>query len=148
MNLVNQLTIPLGIEDAWNLLTDVEKIASCMPGAELTGVIGEKYKGKIKIKVGPISALFEGTASIQKDSSSHKAIISVDGSDTKGQGYAKGTITASLLPSGTESLVIFETEVTLTGRMASFGRNVMSDISDKLFGQFVECVKTELLNGR
>lgn len=147
MKLVNEFVVPLSVDDAWLLLTDVEKISGCMPGATLTDVNGNRFRGEIKIKVGPITALFAGKATLTKNERERKAIIHVDGSDTKGQGFAKGTITATLTASGSDSKVLFETDVTITGRMASFGRSVMSDISDKLFGQFVACVESDLLYG-
>jgi carbon monoxide dehydrogenase subunit G len=148
MELLNEFTVPLQIDDAWALLTDVERISKCMAGATILSHTGDTYRGQIKLKVGPIKSTFEGTAVItSKDEVAKKVVIVVEGRDTKANGFAKGTIIASIVPDGNQSRVIFDTNVTLSGRMASFGRQVMSDISNKLFTQFGSCVETELLRG-
>lgn len=146
MNLVNEFTVSLPIDEAWALLTDVEKIAPCMPGASLTGFDGRVFTGTIKVKVGPVFSLFEGTAIFsEKNEAEHRVVFAVNGQDTKGNGFAAGTITATIVSGGgNKSTVKFVTDVTLTGRMAGFGRQVMTDVSNKLFSQFAECVERDL----
>lgn len=146
MELVNEFTVPLPVDRAWELLTDVDRISKCMPGATITGRDGDEYRGTIKLKVGPISSTFAGKAVItERDAIAYKVDIYVEGRDTKANGYAKGTIVCTIVPEGAGSRVKFDTNVTLSGRMASFGRQVMTDISNKLFTQFGECVETYLL---
>lgn len=145
MQLVNEFTVNLPIEKAWALLTDVPIISHCMPGAKITSANGDNYKGEIKLKVGPISSTFGGSATVERYPAQYVAVITVDGRDTKANGFAKGTITATIVSDGpNRSKVRFDTDVTLSGRMASFGRQVMADISNKLFMQFAECVESDL----
>jgi hypothetical protein len=118
-----------------------------MPGAELREIDGEDYKGVVKVKVGPITAQYQGTARfVEKDESSHRAVLRADGRETRGQGNASATITAALEGSGDRTKVSLTTDLNITGRAAQFGRGVMADVSNKLLGQFVQNLESMLLN--
>src|ERR1051325_10989653 len=101
MELRNEFRVPVAVDDAWSLLTDVERIAPCMPGAELQEVAGDEYRGVVKVKVGPITAQYKGAASfVDLDTASHRAVLRAEGRDTRGQGNANATITATLTGDG------------------------------------------------
>ncbi len=146
MELTNDFRVGVPVERAWAVLTDVELIAPCMPGAQLQEVEGDDYRGIVKIKVGPITAQYKGTAKfVERDDDAHKAVLRAEGRDTRGQGNANATITATLTPDGDGTAVTVVTDLTVTGRVAQFGRGVMADVSAKLLGQFVDCLENKLL---
>lgn len=140
--LLNEFSVALPIEKAWRILTDIEKIAPCLPGAALEEIDGETYSGSVKVKVGPIVASYKGKASfIEMDHATHKAVLKAEGRDTKGQGNASATITAELVEDGDKTKVKVTTDLAITGRVAQFGRGVLSDVSSKLMGQFVNSLE-------
>ena len=146
MELKNDFRVGVPVDQAWTVLTDVELIAPCMPGAQLQEVEGDEYRGIVKIKVGPITAQYKGTATfVERDEQAHKAVLRAEGRDTRGQGNANATITATLTPDGDGTAVTVATDLTVTGRVAQFGRGVMADVSAKLLGQFVDCLEHKLL---
>src|SRR5204863_1428312 len=131
----------------WNVLTDVERIAPCMPGAELQEVEGEEYRGIVKVKVGPITAQYKGKATfVERDQPSGKVVLRAEGRDTRGAGNANATITALLEPDGDGTKVTVNTDLAVTGKVAQFGRGVLADVSAKLLGQFVQCLETNVLS--
>ena len=145
--LVNEFSVSLPIDKAWAILTDVEKIAPCLPGAALEEIDGEVYSGSVKVKVGPIVASYKGKASfIEMDKDAHKAVLKAEGRDTKGQGNASATITAELAAEGDATKVKVTTDLAITGRVAQFGRGVLSDVSSKLMGQFVQSLEQLIEN--
>jgi hypothetical protein len=146
MELNNEFVVGVGIDEAWKVLTEVERIAPCMPGAELQEVEGEEYRGIVKVKVGPISAQYKGKAVfVERDDAGYRAVLRAEGRDTRGQGNANATITATLAPEGDGTRVNVVTDLTITGRAAQFGRGVMADVATKLMGQFASCLETDLL---
>ena len=146
MELTNEFTVGVPIEQAWAVLTDVERIAPCMPGAQLQEVEGDEYRGVVKVKVGPITAQYKGAATfVEKDDEKHKAVLRAEGRDTRGQGNASATITATLQPSGEGTSVVVVTDLTVTGKVAQFGRGVLADVSSKLLTQFVDCLERDVL---
>ena len=146
MELSNEFVVPVAVDEAWKLLTDVELIAPCMPGAELQEIEGEEYRGVVKVKVGPITAQYKGKATfVEKDDAAHKAVLRAEGRDTRGQGNANATITATLESEGDGTRVKVVTDLSITGRAAQFGRGVMADVSTKLLGQFVDCLEKNVL---
>ena len=146
MELSNEFVVPIGVDEAWGLLTDVERIAPCMPGAELQEIEGDEYRGIVKVKVGPITAQYKGKATfVEKDDGAHKAVLRAEGRDTRGQGNANATITATLVSEGSGTRVTVVTDLAITGRAAQFGRGVMADVSTKLLGQFVSCLEKNVL---
>ncbi|MCW2602259.1 MAG: carbon monoxide dehydrogenase subunit [Pseudonocardiales bacterium] len=148
MDLVDTFVLPLPIDRAWDLLLDLERIAPCMPGAQLTEIEGDEHRGKVKIKVGPITAQFAGQARFtEKDAGTHRAVITAEGREARGQGNANAVVTASLTAidgphgPGTSTKVEVVTDLTISGKVAQFGRGVIADVSSKLISQFVANVE-------
>jgi uncharacterized protein len=145
MELTNDFRVGVPVERAWAVLTDVELIAPCMPGAQLQEIEGDEFRGVVKVKVGPITAQYKGKATfVERDDDGHKAVLRAEGRDTRGQGNANATITAQLTPDGDGTAVSVVTDLTVTGRVAQFGRGVMADVSTKLLGQFADCLEAKL----
>lgn len=140
MDLNHQFTVNVPIDEAWVILTDLERIAPCLPGAQLTEVEGDIYRGQVKIKVGPILAQFKGQASfVSRDDVAHKASLKGEGRDTTGKGNASAVITAELTSvSPTSTTCTVHTDLTISGKVAQFGRGALADVSDKLLAQFSE----------
>jgi len=140
MDMNNSFEVNSPIGETWEVLTDVEQIAPCLPGASLTGVSGSQYQGLVKIKVGPITAQYRGTAEfVERDDQAHRAVISAKGRDTRGAGNASAVITAQLHEVDADTTrVDVRTKLTITGRVAQFGRGVMADVSAKLMAQFAD----------
>ena len=139
MDLNHEFTVPVPVADAWQILTDVERIAPCLPGAKLEESNGDTYSGFVKVKVGPIQAQFKGQASfVERNDTAYKAVLKGEGRDTTGKGNASALITAQLTEeSGTSTKVTVSTDLNITGKVAQFGRGAMADISNKLLDQFV-----------
>ncbi|MDA8314690.1 MAG: SRPBCC family protein [Actinomycetota bacterium] len=149
MELTNEFTVDVPIEEAWPVLTDLERIAPCMPGARLDQVDGDEYHGTVKVKVGPVTAEYRGKATfVERDDAGHRAVLRAEGREARGQGNASATITAQLEPAGTATRVSVTTDLTITGRVAQFGRGVLADVSTKLLGQFVDSLETMVLSGK
>jgi hypothetical protein len=140
MDLNHQFTVNVPIAEAWVILTDLERIAPCLPGAQLTEVEGDTYRGQVKIKVGPILAQFKGQASfVSRDDVAHKASLKGEGRDTTGKGNASAVITAELTSiSPTSTTCTVHTDLTISGKVAQFGRGALADVSDRLLAQFSE----------
>ena len=140
MDLNHEFIVNVPVKDAWVILTDLERIAPCLPGAQLTEVEGETYRGQVKVKVGPIVAQFKGQASfVSRDDIAHTASLKGEGRDTTGKGTASAIITAqltSVTPTSTKCTVV--TNLTISGKVAQFGRGALADVSDKLLAQFSE----------
>ena len=146
MELTNEFHVAVPVDRAWAVLTDVELIAPCLPGAQLEEIEGNEYRGGVKIKVGPITAQYKGKATfLEKDDVNHRAVLRAEGRDTKGQGNASATITATLVAAGTGTDVKVSTDLTITGKVAQFGRGVLADVSAKILGQFVTCLEHDVL---
>jgi carbon monoxide dehydrogenase subunit G len=148
MKIEDQFRVNVPFEQAWNVLLDIERIAPCMPGAQLTEVEGNEYRGIVKVKVGPITAQYKGAARIvEADQGAGRVVIKAEGRDTRGQGNASATVTATLVGDGDFTQVSIDTDLNVTGKVAQFGRGVMADVSSKLLGQFVSCLETDVLAG-
>jgi carbon monoxide dehydrogenase subunit G len=146
MNIQDEFRVGVPVEEAWSVLLDVERIAPCMPGAQLQEVEGDEYRGIVKVKVGPITAQYKGAARIvEADESARRIVIKAEGRDTRGQGNASATVTAALAPDGDGTRVSIDTDLNVTGKVAQFGRGVMADVSSKLLGQFVTCLHSTVL---
>jgi len=145
MKLDNVFTVAVPVSQAWDVLTDLEVIAPCMPGAVLTGVNDGVYTGKVKIKVGPVVAEYAGTAQFtEKDEASYRAVIDARGRDSRGNGNANALISAQLLANGGGTTVAVTTDLTIAGRIAQFGSGMIKEVSAKLLGQFVTCLEAKL----
>ncbi len=144
--LLNEFTVNRSIDHAWSVLTDVERIAPCMPGAQLQEVEGDVYRGVVKVKLGPISTSFKGQAHfLEKDDANHRAVLKGEGRDTGGKGNADALITAQLeavSPHVTKCVV--STDLHVSGKVAQFGRGVMGDVSAKLMTQFANNLNSML----
>ena len=146
MKIEDQFSVDVPVEEAWKVLLDVERIAPCLPGAQLQEIEGDEYRGIVKIKVGPITAQYKGKATfLSKDDANHIAVLKAEGRDTKGQGNASATITATLKSAGSGTDVVVSTELTITGKVAQFGRGVLADVSAKILNQFVNCLEHDVL---
>ena len=144
MELNHHFTVNVPVAEAWKILTNVELIAPCLPGAQLQEVEGDTYRGVVKVKVGPIQAQFKGQASfLERNDVDHKAVLKGEGRDTGGKGNASALITAQLTSiSPTSTKVEVNTDLAVTGKVAQFGRGAMADISDKLLAQFSQNLNT------
>lgn len=145
MQIDNEFTVGAPVERAWEILTDLEGIAPCMPGAQLTGRDGDAYKGRVKIKVGPIVSEYAGTATFaEKDDTAHRAVIRASGRDSRGAGNASADIVAQLRPDGDRTVVTVDTDLRITGKIAQLGRGMIKEVSTKLLGQFVDCLESKI----
>ena len=144
--LVNEFTVNRPIEEAWAVITDVERIAPCLPGAQLQEIEGEIYRGVVKIKLGSITPQFKGQANfLQRDDEAHRAVLKAEGRDTGGRGNASAEIAAqaeSLSPTSTR--VVVTTDLHITGKVAQFGRGIIGDVSKKMMAQFAGNLNTML----
>lgn len=152
MELANEFQVPVPADEAWGVLTDIERIAPCMPGAQLTEVVDDEYLGVVKVKVGPITATYKGKASfLERDDVELRAILQAEGRETRGQGNARATITAQLSPTSDDdrdsTTVSVVTDLAVSGRIAQFGRGVLAEVSSKLLTQFAECLEQRLQDG-
>jgi uncharacterized protein len=149
VKLENSFTVPVAADVAWQVLLDVERIAPCMPGATLTGREGDSFTGKVKVKVGPVSLTYGGTATFASlDEANRVAVIEAAGKETRGSGTAKAMITARMKEQDGSTTVDVETDLTITGKPAQFGRGVMAEISGKLITQFADCLAAEITGDR
>jgi len=139
IELDNSFTVPVPPEQAWDVLLDVERIAPCMPGASVTSVEGDEIEGQVKVKLGPLSLTYKGTAKFtDKDQASHTISIEATGKETRGSGTASATVQANLTPgdSAGQTLVSIHTSLNVTGKPAQFGRSLLPEVSGKLIQQF------------
>ena len=147
MELSNEFAVTAPIAATWAILTDLERIAPCLPGAQLDEVEGDEYRGTVKVKVGPITSQYKGTATfVSLDEVNHRAVLRATGRDTRGQGNATATVTASLREAGDKTMVSVVTELDITGKVAQFGRGMLADISTKLLGQFAERLENDVVS--
>ncbi len=145
MELEHRFTVPTPVADTWEAFNDLERIAPCFPGASLTSVEGDDFAGSVKVRLGPISLLYNGTGQfVERDESARRAVIEAKGKDKRGNGTASATIRAQLTPDGEQTVVEVATDLAITGKPAQFGRGVIKDVSDKLLGQFVACLEQNL----
>jgi uncharacterized protein len=149
MDLQNSFVVPADIETAWATLLDVEKIAPCMPGATLETNNGEEFTGKVKVKLGPVSMTYGGAAKfLERDESTHTAIIEGTGKETRGSGTAKAHVTTKLFEEGPKSTrVEVTTDLTVTGKPAQFGRGVMQDVAGRIIDQFSANLEAVIAGG-
>jgi carbon monoxide dehydrogenase subunit G len=148
VQLENSFTVPVPVDEAWQVLLDIDRIAPCMPGAALDSVDGDDFTGRVKVKLGPINLTYQGKASIiEKDEAAHRAVIDARGKDQRGNGTAAAVVTATLAAEGAITRVHVLTELNITGRPAQFGRAVMMDVGSKLLGQFADKLAARLGEG-
>ena len=141
MEMDHSFTVPVPPERAWDVLLDVEKIAPCMPGATVDEFDGEVVTGRIKVKVGPVSLTYRGTAKFtERDPDARVIVLEASGKETRGAGTASATVRAALEPEsdGTSTKASMHTTMNVTGRPAQFGRGVMVEVGSKLVEQFAQ----------
>ena len=145
MKLENEFTVPAPLEQAWQVLLDVERVAPCLPGAAIEGTDGDAHKGTMTIKIGPITTRYSGTVKIEEaDEAARRAVMRAQARDSRGQGTAAATITSTMEEVADGTRVRVETDLRVTGPAAQFGRGVMQDVSAKLMGRFADCLAEEM----
>ncbi len=147
MEINNSFEVKAPIDVAWATLTDLARIAPCLPGATLTSIDGDVYKGHVTVKVGPIVAKFGGQAIFQeRNDTAHRAVLKGEGRDSTGKGNASAIITAQLeVVDADTTRCTVNTDLTITGKIAQFGRGALADVSDKLLKQFVVNLESTVL---
>lgn len=146
MKIENSFDVGAPPDKVYAYLLDVNRVAGCVPGAELSEVVDpDTFKGRVKIKVGPISVAYNGTARIvERDQAAHTAKLQAEGKETTGPGSARATALMTVAQAGSGSQVTIETDFAVAGRVANFGRGVMEDVSKRLVRQMAECIKANL----
>jgi carbon monoxide dehydrogenase subunit G len=145
VQLEHSFTVPVEVDEAWQVLLDIERIAPCMPGATLDSVDGNDFTGTVKVRLGPIGVTYKGKASfVEKDEAAHRVVIDAQGKDARGNGTAAAKVTATLTGDGPATAVTVLTDLNITGKPAQFGRGVMVDVGNKLIGQFADCLQGKL----
>ena len=148
MKINNEFTVGVPVEEAWETMLNLERIAPCLPGAAIQGSEGEEYQGTMKVKIGPITANYKGTAKFEEtDEENRRAVLKATGRDARGQGTASATIVSTLQEEGDDTRVMVETDMKLTGRAAQFGRGIAQDVATKMLEQFAECLEREISGG-
>jgi carbon monoxide dehydrogenase subunit G len=145
MKIDNEFTVSVPIELAWQALTDLEGVSLCLPGAQLTGVEGDVYSGEVRIKVGPVISQYAGTAQFaERDDANHRAVIDAKGRDSRGAGNASAVISMQLRADGLRTVVNVDTDMKISGKIAQLGGGMIAEVSQKLLGQFAECLEAKL----
>ena len=148
MRIENTVEVDAPLDRVWALVNDIPRVAPCMPGAALTGVVDDKtYEGRVAVKLGPLRMSYKGKVTVDEvDEAAHSARLTASGRDTKGAGTAKASVETRLEPaSDTRTRLNVTSDVQLTGKVASFGRGgAINDVAARLFGQFADCLRTTL----
>ena len=145
MDLRHSFNVPASIDETWAAFQDIESVAECFPGAQVTSVEGDSFEGTCKVKLGPIALVYKGSGHfVSKDPEAHRMVIEAKGKDKRGNGTAGATVTAQLTETGDSTEVEVVTDLAITGKPAQFGRGVMQDVSDKLLGLFVDCLQDKV----
>jgi uncharacterized protein (TIGR03382 family) len=145
MKIANQFSVSAPIEQAWDVLCDLEQVIPLMPGAQLVGHEGDDYLGKVKVKVGPVTSEFTGKVRfVEQDRDQHRAVIDGKGKESRGTGNAAATVTAQLHEDGDRTRVTVDTDLKIVGKLAQFGSGMLQQVSEKLLGQFVESFEAKL----
>jgi hypothetical protein len=146
MKLTNDFTIGVPVEEAWELLTDLERVAPCVPGFSLVGQDGEDFKGAMTVKVGAVSVSYDARIRfVERDDVRHVAVMEARAREKRGQGQVKAVMTSRLQAVDGATQVSVESDIDVTGRVASFGRGILADVSNRLVGLFVANVQSTLL---
>jgi carbon monoxide dehydrogenase subunit G len=145
MDLRHEFTVPTSVEETWALFDDIGSVAECFPGATVTSVEGDTFQGSCKVKLGPIALVYNGSGTfVEKDEAAHRFVVDAKGKDKRGNGTAGAKVTLSMAATDAGTDVEVLTDLAITGKPAQFGRGVMQDVSDKLLGQFVQCLEDRL----
>jgi uncharacterized protein len=146
MQIDNEFVVPAPLEQVWEYLLDVEKIAPCAPGAELTEVVDDRtWKGKVNVKVGPVAMSFTGTVTLQdRDDAAHRAVLKAEGREQRGRGAASAIVTSWLEEAEGGTKVVITTELTVSGAAAQYGRGMIGDVSKRMTGDFATCLQANM----
>jgi carbon monoxide dehydrogenase subunit G len=146
VKLEHKFVVPAPVDQTWAAFNDLERVVPCFPGATLTTYEGDEFTGSCKVKLGPVSLQYSGNGTfLERDPADHHAVIEAKGKDRRGNGTATARVTARLTEAGPGSTeVTVDTDLTITGRPAQFGRGLIQDVSNKLLDQFTTCLKTKL----
>jgi carbon monoxide dehydrogenase subunit G len=148
VELNNEFRVAVPAAKTWEFLTDVERVAPCLPGATLLSVDGDEFTGAVKVKVGPITVSYKGEAAFQeKDATAQRMVLRANGKETRGNGNAAAVVTAQLKDEGDATSVVITTDLTISGKAAQFGRGVLADVAGNLIGQFAKALEADLLGG-
>lgn len=149
MKLTHDFLVRLPVDEAWTVLTDLERIAPCMPGVRLDSADGDVFSGRLTVKVGPITADYAGKARfVERDVEAWTVVWRAEGRETKGKGNAAATVTMELAPEATGTRVAVQTDLAISGRLAQFGRGVLGEVSNRLLDQFVQALEREVAGDR
>jgi carbon monoxide dehydrogenase subunit G len=146
VELTHEFTVPVPVQEAWDHFQDIASVAECFPGAQVTDTEGATFSGSVKVKLGPIALVYNGTGTFtEKDETAHRFVVDAKGKDKRGNGTAGATVTLTMDGAAGDSTdVKVHTDLAITGKPAQFGRGVMQDVSDKLLGQFVSCLEQRM----
>lgn len=148
MQLINEFTVDASLESAWSALTDIPRMASCIPGAEIDAVDGSNYDGRVAVKVGPVGLTLQGSAAlVSQDDDAHTMVVRGAAKDRKGQGSAEATISIAAHADAGRTAVVVTTDLDLGGRIAQFGSGVISQVSGRIIKQFVSRLNTMISGG-
>lgn len=148
MKIENEFVVDAPVQQAWDAMLDLARIAPCLPGASIDEAADEEYQGTMAIKLGPISTRYRGTVRIEEtDEENHRAVLRANGKETRGQGSASATITSTLYEENGSTRVHVETDMQVAGRIAQFGRGIMQDVAEELMDRFSTCVEQEIVGG-
>jgi uncharacterized protein len=146
VELNNEFRVAVPAAKTWEVLTDVERVAPCLPGATLLSVDGDRFTGAVKVKVGPITVSYKGEASFQeKDATAQRVVLKASGKETRGNGTASALVTAQLKDEGDATRVVITNDLTISGKAAQFGRGVLADVATNLIGQFAKSLQASVL---
>lgn len=145
MQLSHSFVVPAAFDVTWSAFSDLEGLVPCFPGATLISVDGDTFTGSVKVKLGPISMVYNGTGVfVERDEATGRIVVQAKGKDKHGNGTAGAAVVAQVSPTEAGTAVEVTTDLSVTGKPAQFGRGVIQDISDKLLGQFVDCIAAKL----
>jgi uncharacterized protein len=149
MQIQNEFVVKAPIDRVWKHMLDVENVAPCMPGAELTEVVDDHtWKGKTNIKIGPVSLSFAGTVVIQeRDDAGHRVVLKAQGMEQRGKGAASALATSQLTEVEGGTKVVLDTDLTISGAVAQYGRGMIADISQRLTREFAQCLEANIIAG-
>ncbi|WP_248579746.1 SRPBCC family protein [Nocardioides sp. InS609-2] len=146
MELNHRFTVPTDVEETWAHFQDIASVAECFPGAQVTEADETSFSGSVKVKLGPIALVYNGSGNfVEKDEAAHRFVVDAKGKDKRGNGTAGAHVTVSMTDADGATDVAVDTDLAITGKPAQFGRGVMQDVSDKLLGQFVACLEQRLM---
>lgn len=145
MKIANEFTVNAPVEQAWEVLTDLEQVVPLMPGAQLIGREANNVLGTLKVKVGPVTSEFTGKAKfVERNEHDHRAVINGSGRDSRGSGNAAATIITQLREDGGKTHVTVDTDLKIVGKLAQYGSGMLQQVSEKLLGQFVTSLEAKL----